>query len=187
MARINLLPWREELRKERQREFVSITAGSLVLTALVMGYVHMHISGMIDTQESRNSFLQKEITQVEAKIREIRDLEKQKQQLIARMRVIERLQRNRPEIVHLFDELVKLTPDGLYLTKVTQKGSTLTISGEAQSNARVSALMRNLDKSKWFGQPALKVIQSKADKAIRSRSFVLTVKQSSGQEKKEDN
>jgi len=186
MARINLLPWREELRKERQREFISILAGSLVLTGLIMAYVHMHIAGMIEDQQSRNDFLKSQIQQVEAKIKEIKDLQKNKEQLIARMRVIERLQRNRPEIVHLFDELVKLTPDGLYLTGVTQQGSSLNISGEAQSNARVSALMRNLDQSAWFEQPELEVIQNSAGQPIPSRRFRLSVKQSGGQQEEED-
>jgi type IV pilus assembly protein PilN len=180
MARINLLPWREELRRERQREFLSLGAGALVLTAAVMGYVHLHIAATIDNQQSRNNFLQSEIRNVDKKIAEIKELEKKKEQLIARMRVIEQLQRNRPEIVHLFDELVKLTPDGLYFTSLTQKGSELSIEGKAQSNARVSALIRNLAGSKWFAQPDLKVIQNRDKKEDQLRKFTVVVKQSSG-------
>lgn len=186
MARINLLPWREEFRRERQREFLSVTAGALVLTAVVMGYVHLHIANMIDNQQSRNTFLQGEIRQVDKKIAEIKALQKKKEQLIARMRVIEQLQRNRPEIVHLFDELVKLTPDGLYLTSLTQKESMLVIEGQAQSNARVSALMRNLEKSKWFAQPDLKVIQNSAKKEMQSRAFTVIVRQSSDKPESEE-
>ena len=179
MARINLLPWREERRKQRQREFISIAAGSVVLMLLVILYVHLHISGMIDNQESRNQYLQKNIKQVEAKIKEIKELEKQKQQLIARMKVIERLQGNRPEVVHLFDEIVKAVPDGLYLASLQQKQSQLVLKGRAQSNARVSAFMRNLDASAWFKQPVLDVIEVNKGKEESTRSFTLHVKQAS--------
>lgn len=177
MARINLLPWREELRKQRQREFVSIAAGSIVLMLLVIFYVHLHINGLIDNQESRNQYLQQNIKQVEAKIKEIKELEKQKEQLIARMKVIEQLQGNRPLVVHLFDEIVKAVPDGLYLTSLEQKQNELIIKGRAQSNARVSAFMRNLDASAWFQQPVLDVIETSKDKQARVRSFTLRVKQ----------
>jgi type IV pilus assembly protein PilN len=176
MARINLLPWREELRKQRQREFISIAAGSIVLMLLVVFYVHLHINGLIDNQDSRNQFLEKNIKQVEAKIKEIKELEKQKQQLIARMKVIEQLQGNRPLVVHLFDEIVKAVPDGLYLANLEQKQSELIIKGRAQSNARVSAFMRNLDASAWFRQPVLDVIEVSKDKKDRTRSFSLHVK-----------
>lgn len=183
MARINLLPWREELRKERQKQFYVVAGGSAAVMLGVIVLVHIHISGMIDSQNSRNKFLENEIKAVEKKIAEIEDLEKQKAQLIARMRVIERLQRNRPEIVHLFEEIAKATPEGLYLTEITQKGTVLTISGQAQSNARVSSFMRNLDASAWLENPVLDVIQSASGKGRNSankvRTFTLRIKQSS--------
>lgn len=177
MAHINLLPWREELRKQRQREFVGIAAGSAVVTLLVVAYFHLSIGAMIDAQNGRNDFLARNIQEVEGKLSEITDLEKQKQELVARMEVIERLQRNRPEIVHLFDELAKSTPDGLYLTALKQSGDKITIEGHAQSNARVSAFMRNLDNSKWFQEPILEVIQAKEAGTDQAHKFVLTVKQ----------
>lgn len=175
MARINLLPWRAELRKEKQREFFTVAGGSAVLMLLLVGYVHLHVSGLIDTQNSRNHFLQKEITEVEGRIKEITQIEAQKQELVARMKVIERLQRNRPEIVHLFDEIVRATPDGLYLTSVRQTGASLKIEGMAQSNARVSAFMRNLDASAYFENPVLELIQN--EEKTGNRKFTLTVAQ----------
>ncbi len=183
MAHINLLPWREELRKQRQREFATIAGGSAMAMVLVVVYVHMHINGMIEAQEGRNTYLRNEITQVEKKIKEIEDLEKQKQQLIARMRIIEQLQRNRPEIVRRFDELVRLVPKGLYMNSLSQKGDTLTFEGVAQSNARVSAFMRNLDDSASFERPSLEFIETSASKSQvgKSRKFRLSVKQVSAQ------
>ncbi|MGE0079963.1 MAG: PilN domain-containing protein [Thiohalomonadaceae bacterium] len=182
MARINLLPWRAELRKQRQREFITVIIGSAFLMVLVIAFFHIQISGSIDTQNSRNRYLESEIKLVEAQIKEIQDLEMQKQQLVARMKVIEQLQRDRPAIVHLFDELAKSTPDGLYLTSVTQKNSVLNIEGVAESNARVSALMRNLEASPWLDNPVLEIIQ--IETSDNSRKFKLRVTQTSGQDGK---
>lgn len=180
MARINLLPWREELRKERRKQFAFVAAGSAVLAILVGLYVHLHISSMIENQNDRNQYLQQQIKDVESKIKEIESLEKQKEQLLARMKVIEQLQTNRPEIVHLFDEIAKAVPDGLSLTSVTQAGRSMTMQGHAQSNARVSSFMRNLDASPWFENPVLDVIESTGKGTTRTRSFTLRVSQSSG-------
>lgn len=176
MARINLLPWRDEKRKELRKQFVFIAAGSGVLMLLVILYVHIYVSGLISDQNSRNQYLQQQIGGVNSKIKEIEGLEKQKQQLLARMKVIEQLQQNRPAVVHLFESLAKAVPDGLYLTSLTQSGTSLTITGVAQSNARVSSFMRNLDNSRWFENPVLDVIQVK-DKGEQSRTFVLRVTQ----------
>lgn len=178
MARINLLPWRAELRKQKQREFVTVIIGFAFLAVLVVVLFHVQISGAIDAQNSRNRYLESEIKLVESQIKEIQNLEKQKQQLVARMKVIEQLQRDRPAIVHLFDELVKAVPDGLYLTSIAQKNTVLSIEGVAESNARVSALMRNLESSPWLENPVLEVIQT--DTASKSRKFKLRVTQSSG-------
>ena len=187
MARINLLPWREELRKERQKQFAFMAAGSAVIALLVVLYIHMHVNGMIENQNSRNDFLKQQISEVESKIREIESLEKQKGQLLARMRVIERLQSNRPEIVHMFDSLAKAVPEGLYLTGIKQNGRTLVIEGRAQSNARVSSFMRNLDASPWFENPVLDVIEAKGNNTKnkgddRSRDFVLRVTQATAKQ-----
>jgi type IV pilus assembly protein PilN len=183
MARINLLPWRAELRKERQREFLTIAAGSAVLMLAVVGYVHIHINGLIENQQGRNSYLKTEIEAVEKKINEIKDLENKKQQLIARMRIIEQLQGNRPEIVHRFDELVNIVPEGLYLTSLSQSGKQITMEGAAQSNARVSALMRGLDGSGWYASPGLEIIETSEKKEGSSRTFKLKVDEASVQEK----
>jgi type IV pilus assembly protein PilN len=159
MARINLLPWREAERKHRQREFGGMMAAALVLALAVGAGVHMNVDARITYQNQRNAFLEGEIAVLNRKIREIKDLEKTKANLIARMNIIQRLQESRPEVVHLFDELVKTLPDGVYLTKVVQHGHNLDLEGRAQSNARVSAYMRNIDASPWLGGASLKVIE----------------------------
>lgn len=177
MARINLLPWREELRKQRQREFGVMIAGALFITLLLGFYVHLHISGMIDHQKARNSFLKNEIAQMDKKIKEIKDLEKTKAKLLARINIIQELQSSRPEIVHLFDELVTRTPEGSYLTDVEQKGKSVTVNGRAQSNARVSSYMRNVDASGWMGSPSLQIIENKNKSNTGFSHFILRVKQ----------
>lgn len=160
MARINLLPWREELRKQRQRDFVAAIALSLLATAGILFFVHSHINGLIEYQGERNRFLQNEIAGLDRKIKEIESLEEQKALLLAKMEVIQRLQMSRPEIVHLFDELAKTVPDGVHLTKFVQSGDRLTFDGKAESNASVSAYMRKIEKSPWLQNPSLNIIQS---------------------------
>jgi len=177
MARINLLPWRENLRKQRQREFGLMIAGALFLTLLLGFYVHLHISGMIDHQKARNGFLKKEIAEMDRKIKEIKNLEKTKAKLLARINVIQQLQGSRPEVVHLFDELVMRTPEGSYLTKVSQKAKNVTIDGRAQSNARVSSYMRNIDVSEWLHAPSLQVIENKDKTGTGFSHFTMAVKQ----------
>ncbi len=177
MARINLLPWREELRKQRQREFGVMIAGAMFITLLLGVYVHLHVSGMIDHQKARNGFLKNEIALMDSKIKEIKELEKIKAKLLARIAIIQELQSSRPEIVHLFDELVTRTPEGSYLTEVTQKGKTVSINGRAQSNARVSSYMRNVDASNWLGSPSLQVIENKDKTGTGFSHFTLQVKQ----------
>ena len=178
MAQINLLPWREELRKEQQRQFLTILGLSAVLMGLIVLAVHIQVAGMINNQQSRNDFLKKEITKVEKQIKEINNLANEKKRLLARMEVIETLQRNRPEVVHLFDEIVKVMPEGTYLSSMRQKGKSLELTGMAQSNARVSALMRNIDSSPWLSQPQLQIIKKDSKKKKGGadddeRSFVL--------------
>jgi type IV pilus assembly protein PilN len=178
MAHINLLPWREEERRRKKKQFYSIIAGSAVLMGVIGLATHIFVAGMIDFQAARNNFLQAEIRMVDAKIKEIQELESKKEQLISRMRIIERLQSNRPEVVHLFDEMIRLVPEGLYVQSIEQKANNLTIKGQAQSNARVSAFMRALEKSEWFTAPALNVISTKQTGNVVIREFTLQVKQS---------
>jgi type IV pilus assembly protein PilN len=187
MTRINLLPWREEARKERQKQFVVTTLLSLVVTAGVVGLIHIQIDAMISHQNARNDFLKTEIKALDKKIAEIQDLEKTRNKLIERMKVIQQLQQSRPTIVHVFDELVRTVPDGVYLQSLKQNNNVLDITGEADSNARVSAYMRNLDASEWLKSPGLDVIQVRDKKVDRVSSFELKVKQTSPDaEKKEE-
>ena len=177
MARINLLPWREAARKRKQRDFGIMLGAGLVIALLAALYVHIHIEGLIDYQNSRNAYLEGEIAKLNRMISEIRDLEKTKANLIARMNIIQQLQQSRPEIVHLFDELVGTLPDGVYLTKVVQKGREIDLEGRAQSNARVSAYMRNIDGSAWTGNANLKLIDQRNAEGTEFNRFQLAAKQ----------
>ncbi len=161
MTRINLLPWRENLRKKQQREFLFMLGGGVDCALLLMLGSHLWIAGAIDNQQQRNRLLDREIAALDKKIAEIKDLEKTKSRLLARMEVIQQLQSSRPQIVHLFDELVSTLPEGLFLTQVKQAGAGLAMEGRAQSNARVSAYMRNIDASEWLSRPKLKLIEHK--------------------------
>ncbi|MFC0155696.1 PilN domain-containing protein [Xanthomonas dyei] len=166
MARINLLPWRAERRKAREREFYSMLGfaalGGVLLSALIWFYYDAQISG----QTERNAFLTAEIDKVKAQNEEIKELDKKKDRLLARKKVIEELQANRSQMVHLFDSLVRTIPDGVALTNIKQDGDILTLEGRSQSNARVSAYMRNLEGSGWMTNPDLSIIEAKSqDKA----------------------
>jgi type IV pilus assembly protein PilN len=161
MAKINLLPWRAERRKQRQREFqgmlVMAAHAGVVLSFLLWFYFDQQISG----QQDRNAFLQAEITKVKQQNEEIKELDAKKDRLLARKKVIEELQANRSQMVHLFDSLVRTIPDGVTLNSIKQEGEMLTLLGSAQSNARVSAYMRNLEVSGWMTKPDLSIIEVK--------------------------
>lgn len=175
MARINLLPWREELRARRQNEFVAMIAGTAVFMGLVMFGVHTQIETEKDYQSSRNGFLKQEIEVVDRKIKEIQQIEKKKQSLISRMDVIQTLQSSRPKIVHVFEELAKAVPEGIYLYEVKQQDELFTIQGRAESNARVSSFIRNLIASDWLTDPQLGVIQRQNESEKLSK-FTISVK-----------
>ena len=160
MPRINLLPWRAELRKQRQREFISLAGITALAMAAVVALAHYQVEFWIEDQNARNAFLDSEIARLDKKILEIKELEKEKENLLARMRIVEQLQTSRPEVVHLFTEVVTSLPEGVYLTAVSQKDRNVTLEGFAQSNARVSSFMRNLDTSPWLSVPDLKRIQA---------------------------
>ena len=178
MAHINLLPWREERRKEQLRQFLTLMGLTVVMVILITLAVHLQYNRMISAQQARNQYLKNEITAVEKQIREINNIAKEKKRLLARMEVIQQLQRDRPGIVHLFDQMVKVIPDGIYLNSLKQTGKKLKLDGIAQSNARVSAYMRNIDASPWLTKPQLDVIQKKgSNKKSDGRDFTLQAQQ----------
>jgi len=161
MARINLLPWRDAERRRRKRSFAIATGLAVAAVVLIGLAVRFQIDAMISAQKERNARLQQEIVRLDGRIKEIKRLEEQKASLLARMDVIQKLQESRPEAVHLFDELVNAVPAGVFLTRVTQQGNRVEVEGRAQSNARVSAFMRNVQASQWIGDPQLLVIENK--------------------------
>lgn len=179
MAKINLLPWREELRRQRQTEYLTIVGICAALTLAIWGGIHWNFQERIDYQNSRNSFIQDENKKLDKKIKEIKKLEREKDRLLARMKAIETLQTSRPIIVHIFDELVTSLPEGVFLREISQSGSKITIRGSAQSNARVSNYMRNVEKSDWLKDPSLDIIQSASKDGRRIANFVLKFKQTS--------
>jgi type IV pilus assembly protein PilN len=173
MAKINLLPWREVQRKEKTQEFFVMLGVGAVLAAVVVIAVHVYHSQLIEAQLNRNKFLEDQIVLLDTKIEEIKELENEKKKLLARMRAIEQLQGNRPLIVRFFDELVGSLPEGVSVTEISQSGSSITINGEAQSNARVSSFMRNLESSEWLTSPALDIIQVENAGEVRVSVFIL--------------
>jgi type IV pilus assembly protein PilN len=174
MPRINLLPWREQDRKIRRREFTVAACGAIVAAAVFVGGGKLVYASWTDSQTEKNNLLKKEIVKLDAQIADIQDLETRKQRLVARMEIIEKLQRKRPEIVHLFDEIVKTVPDGIYLTAIKQSGNRLEIHGIAQSSTRVSTFMRNIDSSVWMDNPVLQVVESAKDSPTGGSNFTLS-------------
>jgi type IV pilus assembly protein PilN len=160
MARINLLPWREAARQQRRKDFLTAGGIALGVTLGLAVIVHLFIENLIANQEMRNQFLQGEIAKLNRQIQEIQELEKTKAALLARMEIIQQLQKSRPGIVREFDELVTALPDGVYLIKLDQAGQTVVVEGQAQSNARVSAFMSNIENSKSIGKPRLMLIEN---------------------------
>src|ERR1700683_3415982 len=163
MPRINLLPWREQERKVRRREFMVALGGAAFAAIIFVLDGKLLYSSGIDSQTAKNNLLKKEIIKLDAQIADIQDLENRKQRLVARMELIEKLQSSRPKVVHLFDELVKQVPDGIYLTQIKQNGTKLEIHGVAQSSTRVSTFMRNIDGSAWLANPVLQVVGAPKD------------------------
>ncbi|MGI9249376.1 MAG: PilN domain-containing protein [Woeseiaceae bacterium] len=177
MPSINLLPWREAERKKRQRDFGVAAGGAVVAAIAVVVATIFAYSQMISGQQARNQRLTNEIVELEKSITEIDGLERQKERLLARMEIIEELQKSRPEIVHLFDELVRQLPEGVYLTGMKQTGSRVEIRGVAQSSTRVSALMRQIDSSEWLSDPEVERVETKQSGASRQSDFVVYLKQ----------
>lgn len=189
MARINLLPWRDALRKERQQQFFATIGAFIVLTFCVWSVIHFLNTQRIDYQQSRNGEIDAEIVKLDEKIEEIKRLEKEKEKLKARIDAIEQLQGNRPLIVRLFDELVTSLPEGVSLVTIKQAGKAITIVGVAQSNARVSSFMRKLEDSTWLENPQLDVIEAKSEQGHRISNFTMrfdqVVSRTSGEEEED--
>ncbi len=179
LTQINLLPWREERRQEQKKQFAIMAVMTCVLAAAIVGLIHFQMQTKIDYQLSRNSFMTTEIAKLDDEIKEISELQKVRRSLIERMEVIQDLQGSRPSIVHLFAEIVSTVPNGVYLKSLEQTGSNLVINGEAESNARVSTYMRNLQASEWLKDPNLTVIEIEDKTVNRISTFTLTVKQTS--------
>jgi type IV pilus assembly protein PilN len=180
MPRINLLAWRAELRTQRRNQFYIALGGAALAAGLFLLLSNLAFEGVIDNQRARNDLLKSEIAALDKRIAEIVDLEQKKERLLARMEIIEQLQRSRPGIVHVFEELVRTLPDGVYLTAVKQTGQRLEISGAAESNTRVSALMRNIDGSDWLANPDLEVVEVKSDRrgdGVRASEFTVFARQ----------
>jgi len=175
MVRINLLPHREQKRQARQRQFVSLAVGLAILGIAVVGLGHVVIAARIDNQNNRNNLLKTEIAKLDEQIKEIDRLRDQTQALLARKQVVETLQANRTEAVHLLDQLVRQLPDGVYLRTVRQNGARVTLVGYAQSNARVSTLMRNIESSPWLTAPELIEIRSVAVDKQKVNEFTLAM------------
>jgi type IV pilus assembly protein PilN len=175
MARINLLPWREERRKARQIQF-NITAGVVAAAgAFVVFMMYLWMSKAISDQTDRNKYLQDQITLMDHQIEQIKDLQDTKQNLLARMQIIQQLQQSRPVVVHLFDQLVKTLPPGVFLTSVSENGDNLTLEGTAESSARISTYLRSIDSSPFMTDPNLMVVQKDPTKN-GAQKFSITAK-----------
>ena len=177
MPSINLLPWREAERLKRQRDFGMALGAAVVAAIAVVMLSMLAYSQMISAQNLRNDRLKAEIVELEKSIAEIDGLEQQKERLLARMEIIEELQKSRPEIVHLFDELARQLPEGVYLTGMKQTGARVEIRGVAQSSTRVSALMRQIDASEWLGDPEVERVETTQAGSSRQAEFVVYLKQ----------
>jgi type IV pilus assembly protein PilN len=178
MARINLLPWREQLREERKKRFLTIMVGVVIASVGTLFMVDRYLSGAIDHQAARNAFLQQQIVQLDGRIKEISELKSRRKQLLERMKIIQDLQGNRPIIGRVFDQLARTLPDGVYFSEVKMAGNLISISGAAESNNRVSDLMRNLDASDWLDAPSLTEVKATTAGAVdQANVFQLTVRQ----------
>lgn len=175
MATVNLLPWREERREELKKEFGIITAFVAAVAVLIVFLWQSVLSGAVDQQNSRNSFLQVRIDELSEQVKEIAELKKQKKALVERMDVIQSLQGNRPEIVHIFDQIVRTLPDGVFYNEIKRQGKTLTLKGTAESNNRISSLMRQLDASEWFENPNLQKVEANRAFGDQGSNFEMVV------------
>lgn len=181
MIRINLLPHRAEKRRARQIQFAALSVISLVLGALLVGFVHAAISAQISNQQARNDYLRSETAVLDKQIVEIKKLREQTQALMLRKDAVEKLQSDRADVVHLMDQMLRILPDGVYLRTLKQTGGKISITGYAQSNARISTLMRAVEDSPWLDSPALVEIHAASANGARVSEFTLTFNLTKGQ------
>jgi type IV pilus assembly protein PilN len=177
MPRINLLPWREAERKRKRHEFFLSLGAAAATAGLVTLLGYWHMTAAIQHQQARNDLLTREIAALDKQIEEINGLDAQKSRLLARMEIIETLQRSRPEIVHVFDEIVRVLPEGVYLTYLKQTGTRFEVRGVAQSSTRVSSFMRNIEASEWLADPALQIVETRARGVVGGAEFTLFAQQ----------
>lgn len=175
-VRINLLDWRKERRDKRKQQFVALLGAGLLVAAAVVGIGYLVVTGLQEHQQARNDYLRAQIKEMDNKIKEIEELERVRNNLLSRMRVVEELQASRSATVHFFDELINTLPEGVNLNTVKQQGGNVTINGVAESNGRISTYMKNLDASPWFAEPKLVVIKSNEKNRRRRSEFTLQVK-----------
>jgi type IV pilus assembly protein PilN len=180
MPRINLLPWREAERKRKRQEFGVGVVAAMVLAGVLSLAVNRWIQSEIDDQNDRNQYLNTEIASLDKQIVEILALDQQKQRLLARTQVIEQLERSRPEIVHIFDQLVRTLPDGVFLTSIKQTDRKIQLKGVAQSSTRVASYMRSLDESEWLTNASVEIMQIKGT-GDAATEFTLTAVQENPQ------
>ncbi len=184
---INLLPWREELREQKKREFLNVLVAVLIAAGLIVFGVDRYYNAEIDTQEARNNFLKREIQTLEDRIAEIQQLQQQRNLLLSRMQVIQELQGNRPVIVRLFDELARQLADRVFFTSIEFESSKLDIQGIAESNNRISSQLRNFDESDWFANPNVTAITADQRFGSQASRFSLQVDQSTPKKEEETN
>lgn len=178
MARINLLPWREQLREERKQRFLVTIVGVLIVAGGIVFLADQYLNAAIEQQNARNDFIRNEISALDSRIKEISELKTRRQQLVERMKIIQDLQGNRPIAARVFDQLVRTLPDGVHFTDVKMVGKSISIEGAAESNNLVSSLMRNQDASDWLTAPNLTEVKAiSADKLDQANTFKLTVEQ----------
>ncbi|WP_341937336.1 PilN domain-containing protein [Marinimicrobium sp. C2-29] len=186
MAKINLLPWREAYRQEKKKEFFVILAGVVVLSGFLAFLWVSNVQSAITEQNARNRLLNSEISALEKQVSEIEQLKQRREELLARMRVIQDLEGTRPVIVRYFDDMVRAIPDGVYLNLMQREGESIRLEGIAESNNRVSSFMRNLDESDWFAAPNLKSVIAAPEQGEQANSFIMTVRTSAPADETDD-
>lgn len=177
MTTINLLPWREQLRQQRKKEFGIMIGVAVAFSIFINIVIYLIVDSRIKEQISINQFYQDEIVKLDKEIKKVDDIKQLKANLLARMEVIQNLERTRPAAVHLLDEFANIVPEGVYINKISKEGDVITVLGDADSNSRVSTLMRNIEASKWITDPVLTEIKSDSANTLYSRDFTLQMKQ----------